>query len=112
MLQIFCLPPLPQLVGDVITAAEASPIYIEATAAEQKHCPERSVCSAAHPSPSRRSMPGWRHIHRRFSTRGTGKNPNILFFHLHNIAHPQRLASLQLVSSRYVWLGLAKDVAA
>jgi hypothetical protein len=33
-------------------------------------------------------------------------------FHLHNIAHPGRLASWWLVSSRYVWRCLAKDVSA
>jgi hypothetical protein len=35
------------------------------------------------------------------------------FFHLHNISlHRGWLASCRLVSSRYVWLGLARDVAA
>jgi hypothetical protein len=34
------------------------------------------------------------------------------FFHLHNILHPGGLASRRLVSSRYVWCSLSKDVAA
>jgi hypothetical protein len=36
-----------------------------------------------------------------------------LFFHMHNIFHPGRLvSSRRLASSRYVWRGLSKGVAA
>ncbi|OBQ32412.1 MAG: hypothetical protein AN484_27985, partial [Aphanizomenon flos-aquae WA102] len=35
-----------------------------------------------------------------------------IFNQLHDIAHPGRLASRRIVSSRFVWRGLAKDVTA
>jgi ubiquitin C-terminal hydrolase len=47
-----------------------------------------------------------------FSFGGTGKIQERHFFHLHNISQPGRLASRRLVSSRYVWRGLAQGVAA
>jgi hypothetical protein len=34
------------------------------------------------------------------------------FFHFHNIAHPGRLASHRIVSSRFVWRGLSRDITA
>jgi hypothetical protein len=35
-----------------------------------------------------------------------------VFDHLHSPAHPGRQATCHLISSRYVWRGLAKDVTA
>jgi hypothetical protein len=35
-----------------------------------------------------------------------------IFFNLHNISHPGRLASRRLVSSRFVWHGLSSDITA
>jgi hypothetical protein len=32
------------------------------------------------------------------------------FLYLHNISHPRRLASWRLVSSRFIWRGLANDI--
>ncbi len=38
------------------------------------------------------------------------KHHRAVFQHLHGIAHPGRLATLRLISSRFVWPGLSKDV--
>jgi hypothetical protein len=35
-----------------------------------------------------------------------------IFFHFHNISHPGRLSSRHIVSSRFVWIGLASDITA
>jgi hypothetical protein len=35
-----------------------------------------------------------------------------IFAHFHNVAHPGRLASLCIISSRFVWRGLSSDVTA
>jgi hypothetical protein len=35
-----------------------------------------------------------------------------IFDHFHNIAHPGRLASHCIISSKFVWYGLSSDVAA
>ena len=40
------------------------------------------------------------------------KHRHTIFQHIHNMAHPGRLATKRLISSRYVWPGLSKDVAA
>ncbi len=33
-----------------------------------------------------------------------------IFDHFHNVAHPGRLASCRIISSRFVWCGLSSDV--
>ena len=40
------------------------------------------------------------------------KQQKAVFNHIHNIAHPGRLATKRLISSRFVWPGINKDVAA
>jgi transposase InsO family protein len=40
------------------------------------------------------------------------KHRQAVFQHLHGIAHPGRLATRRLISSRFVWPGLSKDVTA
>ncbi len=40
------------------------------------------------------------------------KHRQVVFRHLHGIAHPGRLATRRLISSRFVWPGLSKDVTA
>jgi hypothetical protein len=35
-----------------------------------------------------------------------------IFANFHNVAHPRRLASRCIISSRFVWLGLSSDVTA
>jgi hypothetical protein len=40
------------------------------------------------------------------------QNTKNTFFHLHNISHPGRLTSQRLVSSRFMWRGLARDLTA
>jgi hypothetical protein len=39
-------------------------------------------------------------------------HPLAEFQHIHGIAHPGRLATRRLISSRFVWPGLSKDVTA
>ncbi len=39
-------------------------------------------------------------------------NSSSIFAHFHNVAHPRRLASRRIISSRFVWRGLSSDVAA
>jgi hypothetical protein len=39
-------------------------------------------------------------------------NSEKIFDHLHNVAHPGRLASHCIISSRFVWRGLSSDVTA
>jgi hypothetical protein len=33
-----------------------------------------------------------------------------IFDHFHNVAHPGRLASLSIISSRFVWLSLSSNI--
>ncbi len=35
-----------------------------------------------------------------------------IFDHLHNVAHPGRLASRRIISSRFVWRSLSRDITA
>ena len=93
------------------------PIDFEAMAAEQAHCPE-----------TRRLLGGsslqigslWEGHHDLLGDTSNGVFRPIVpipfgkkvFLSLHNIAHPGRLASRRLLSSKFVWRGLAADASA
>jgi hypothetical protein len=57
-------------------------------------------------------MPGWRCFHRQFLPHCPPKILKNHFDHFHNVAHPGRLASHHVFSSRFVWRGLSSDVTA
>jgi hypothetical protein len=90
----------PRLTGDVTTAAAAPPINFEEMATEQNRCKETQRCSAEHVSTGV------------FQPVVPKKFQQDIILNLHNISHPGLLASHCLVSSRYVWCGLAQDVEA
>jgi hypothetical protein len=98
------------------TSAETDPIDFQDMAAKQATCPEiqRLITGGSSlkinfqvyqdPRLAGDSSTGlWRPLvplkHRR-----------AVFQHLHSIAHPGRLATRRLISSRFVWPGLSKDV--
>jgi hypothetical protein len=101
----------------VATSAAADPVDFEAMAAEQDRCAETQ------------RLPGSSSLHLAFRQAGTQrlagnvstgffcpivpqKFRKYIFFHFHNISHPGRLASRRMVSSRFVWRGLATDITA
>jgi hypothetical protein len=47
-----------------------------------------------------------------FTQLSPSSSEKIFFSHFHNIAHLGRLASLYVISSRFVWRGLSSDITA
>jgi hypothetical protein len=98
------------------TSAETDPIDFQDMAAKQATCPEiqRLITSGSSLKIDFQIIQG----HRLASDSSTGvwrplvplKHRRAVFQHLHGIAHPRRLATSRLISSRFVWPGLSKDV--
>jgi hypothetical protein len=103
--------------GSVAATLATDPVDFEEMAAEQNRCPE-----------TRRLLGG---TSLKLAFRQTGaqclagdvstgnfrpivplKFRKNIFDHLHNVAHPGRLASRRIISSRFVWRGLSSDVTA
>ncbi len=86
--------------------AAADPGNLEAMAIEQNRCVETllawqfipQTCLAGDVSPG---------VFRPILPEKFRKD---IFSHLHNISHPMRLASWRMVSSRFVWRGLANAI--
>jgi len=109
------IPPPPQSEGYTAAAAAAvEPIDFEEMAAEQTRCGETQglLGGSAIKVVSRREGQ-----HDLLGDISTGEFRAIvpltfrkqIFLHVHNIAHPGRLATRRLLSSRFVWRGLAAD---
>jgi hypothetical protein len=86
-------------------------------AAEQNHCPEMQRLLGGTSLKLAFRQTGTQRLAGDIST-GTFrlivplKFRKDIFAHFHNIAHPGRLASRRIISSRFVWRGLSSDVTA
>ncbi len=99
-------------------SAETDPIDFQGMAAEQATCPEiqRLIAGGSSLKINFQVIQG----HRLAGDSSTGvwrllvplKHRRAVFQHLHGIAHPGRLATRRLISSRFVWPGLSRDVTA
>jgi cleavage and polyadenylation specificity factor subunit 1 len=100
------------------TTVENDPIDFQEMAQEQLKCPETQRLIAG-PTALKISFQVVGE-HRLAGDTSTGtwrplvpaKQRRAVFNHIHNIAHPGRLATKRLISSRFVWPGINKDVAA
>jgi hypothetical protein len=111
-----CPSPSPPRSAETVTAsAAADPVNFEAMAAKQTAAQKHSACSVAHPS-------NWLSAHQvpnaslamfqqAFLPHCSPKfRKDIFFYFFPQISHPGRLASQHMVSSRFVWRGLASDI--
>jgi hypothetical protein len=112
MLLLIFYPPLPQSAGSV-TAATADPMDYEEMASKQNRCAEtQPLLPQIGFSPDRCPMPGCDVSTGDFRPVVPLKFRKDLFSHCHNVAHPGRLASHRIISSRFVWRGLSSDITA
>ncbi len=98
------------------TSAETDPIDFQDMAAKQATCPEiqRLITGGSSLKIYFQVIQG----HRLAVDSSTGvwrllvplKHRRGVFQHLHGLAHPGRLVTHRLISSRFVWPGLSKDV--
>jgi hypothetical protein len=99
-------------------SAETDPIDFQDMATEQATCPvtQRLIAGGSSLKIEFQDIPG--HRLAGDSSRGLWrplvppKHRQAVFPHFHGIAHPGRLATCRLISSRFVWPGLSKDVTA
>jgi hypothetical protein len=114
LLRIFCLDH-PPLTGTVAATAAADPVDFEEMAAEQNRCPETQRLLGGTSLKLAFRQTGAQRLSGDIST-GTFrpivplKFRKDIFAHFHNVAHPGRLASRRIISSRFVWRGLSSDV--
>jgi hypothetical protein len=103
--------------GSVATALAADPVDFKEMAAEQNHCPETQRLLGGTSLKLAFCQTGAQRLAGDIST-GTFrpivplKFRNNIFDHFHNVANPVRLASRRIISSRFVWRGLSRDVTA
>ncbi len=113
----FLSSPTPQATGSVAATTATDPVDFEKMAAEQHHCPETQWLLGGTSLKLAFCRAGAQRLAGDIST-GTFrpivplKFRKAIFDHFHNVAHPGRLASLRIVSSRFVWRGLSSDVTA
>ncbi len=98
-------------------AAAADPVDFEAMAAEQNSCAETQRFLGGTSLKLAFCQVGAHHLAGDVSTGifrpiVPQKFRQDIFLNLHNISHPGRLASLRLVSSRFVWCRLSSDIMA
>ncbi len=103
--------------GSVAATSAAEPVDLEEMAAEQNRCPETQhlLDGTSHKLAFRQT--GAKHLAGDVSTSNFRpivplKFRKIIFGHFHNVAHPGRLTSHRIISSRFVWRGLSSDVTA
>ncbi len=107
--------PPPRSSGTVAATAAADPVDFEEMAAEQNRCPETQRLLGGTSLKLGFRQTGTQRLAGDIST-GTFwpivplKLRKDIFTHFHNIAHPGRLASRHIISSRFVWRGLSSDV--
>ncbi len=107
LLRIFCLDHPPPSTGTVAATAAADPVNFEEMAAEQNRCPETQRLLGGTSLKLAFRQTGAQHLAGDIST-GTFfpivplKFRKGIFVHFHNVAHPGRLASRRIISSRFV----------
>ncbi len=112
---IFLSPPNQATTGSVTAASAADPVDFKEMAAEQNRCPETQRLLGGTSLKLVFCQTGAQHLAGDISTgnfRPTVplKFRKSIFDHFHNVAHPGRLASRCIISSRFVWRGLSSDV--
>jgi hypothetical protein len=117
LLPIFCLAlPLPPESAETVAAlSTADPVYFEAMAAEQNCCAEMQRLLGGSSLQLAFRQAGTQHLAGDVSTGifrpiVPQKFRKDIFSHFHNISHLGRLASRLMVSSRFIWRGLATDI--
>jgi hypothetical protein len=109
--------PPPQTTGSVAATTAADPVDYEEMAAEQHSCPETQRLLGGTSLKLAFRQTGVQCLAGEVST-GTFcpivplKFRKAIFDHFHNVAHPRRLASCHIISSRFVWCGLSGDITA
>ncbi len=105
------------ITGSVAAASPADPVDFEEMAAEQNRCPETQHLLGGTSLKLAFRQTGAQRLAGDVST--DNFRPNVplkfrknLFHHFHNVAHPGRLTSCRIISSRFVWRGLSSDVTA
>ncbi len=128
-MQILYLPGLKNVVADflsrpnqtttesVAAASAAGPVDFEEMAAEQNRCPETLRLLGGTSSKLAFHQTGAQRLAGDVSTGNFRliiplKFRKNIFDHFHNVAHPGRLASHCIISSRFVWRGLSSNVTA
>jgi hypothetical protein len=100
-----------------MAAAAAAPVDFEEMAAEQNSCPETQRLLGGKSLKFAFRQTGAQRLAGDIYT-GTFRPIVPLKFrkdisaHFHNVAHPGRLASCRIISSRFVWCGLSSGVTA
>ncbi len=103
--------------GSVAAASAADPVDFEEMAAEQNRCPETQRFLGGTSLKLAFCQTGAQRLAGDVSTGNfrplfPSNSEKNIFDHFHNVAHPGRLASRRLISSRFVWCGLSSDVTA
>jgi hypothetical protein len=107
--------PPPHTTGSVAATTAADPVDFEEMAAEQHRCPETQRLLGGTSLKLAFRQTGAQRLAGDVST-GTFcpivplKFRKAIFDHFHNVAHPGRLASRSIISSRFVWRGLSSNV--
>jgi hypothetical protein len=116
LLRIF-VSPIPWITGPVSATMAADPVDYEEMAAEQHRCLETRRLLGSTPLKLAFRQTGAQRLAEDVST-GTFrpivplKFRKAIFDHFHNVAHPRRLASRRIISSRFVWRGLSSYITA
>jgi hypothetical protein len=107
----------PQATGSVAATTAADPVDFEEMFTKQHCCPEMQCLLSGRSLKLAFRLTGAQHLAGDVST-GTFRRivplkfRKAIFDHFHNVAHPGRLASRRIISSRFVWRGLLSDIAA
>jgi hypothetical protein len=103
--------------GSVAATLAADLVDFEEMAAEKNSCPEKQRLLGGTSLKSAFHQTGAQRLARDVSTGNSCpivplKFRKNIFDHFHNVAHPRRLASHRIISSRFVWRSLSSDVTA
>ncbi len=101
--------------GSVAAMSAADPVDCEEMAAEQNRCPETQRLLGGTSLKLAFCQTGAQRLAGDVSTGNFRpivllKFRKNIFDHFHNVAHPGRLASLSIISSRFVWLSLSSNI--
>jgi hypothetical protein len=107
--------PPPPSAGTVAATVAADPVDFEEMVAERNRCPEtQRLLGSTSLKLAFRQTGAQRQAGNIFTFRPIVplKFRKHIFAHFHNVAHPGRLASRRIISSRFVWRSLSSEVTA
>jgi hypothetical protein len=92
-------------------------VDFEEMAAEQNRCPETQRLlggTSLKLLSARQALNAWLEMFPQatFALLSPSNSEKTIFDHFHNVVHPGRLASHRIISSRFVWRSLSRDVTA